>query len=130
MPDDFVGWWRKSVKCLRPLESAHMETCQPAVDSLHRRRVPAAIELWGRLANLCKLVGDDAQLRLLTVWLRLVMIAYYVGNFKFLNVLPDPNPVERSQVKGALIEYIQGLRENYLPELKDRLKFYALVQQQ
>ena len=90
---------------------------------MQRSRVPAAILLWQQLRDWCRPGFEECR----RVWLHLVTIGYYVGNFAFLKVLLHPDPAERCEVKGALLQFVHKEIDTDLPKLKERLQFYALT---
>lgn len=121
-------WWRDGSQPMSDQEMVYMRTCQPAMDSSQRSRGPKLCELYSEMRQWCRIETSDQHLRLLVVWIHFVQIGYFMGRLEFLHeVLLNPPNFERSQVKTAVVAYIQGSSESYLPELVDRLQFYALT---
>ena len=119
-----VNWWRSGAKKLREREEKYMVTCQPALDSSQRSRIPAVLKLYDDLLEIAgvRFVDD----RLLHVWVHLMQIGYCIGRIEFVyEVLLHPHPLERSLVLEAIKGYISGQTDSYLPALLDRLIFYA-----
>ena len=125
---DIIRWWRGGSEHMSDQEIVYMETCQPAMDSSQRRRGPKLCALYTEMQTWCDLQLPEQRLRLLVVWIHFVQIGYFMGRVEFLHeVLLDPADVERSRVKAAVVAYLDGSSETYVPQLLDRLKFYALT---
>eukprot|EP00959_Pyramimonas_sp_CCMP1952_P187113 3912813-Pyramimonas_sp.AAC.1 len=63
---DVLSRWRSGAKQMAPVEAAHMNKCQPAMDARERSRAPSFAEIFRTLRATCH-DGSDADLS----WLRL-----------------------------------------------------------
>ena len=75
--------------------------------------------------------GPEAPLeKILTLWLHLVCIMYFIGRPEFVEaVLLCPPDWEQTGLPGIFEAFLTGRLDNYTPALAARLRTYGLTRQ-
>jgi hypothetical protein len=127
-------WWQSGSNRLTDAEESYMHCCQPAMDSRQRTRVPKLLDLLERLQKNAGVTEKSSAgfHRLITAWLCLVMVAYYIGRPEFITeVLFDIHPLERCNVEEVIVRWVKGGLEQehygFVPYMTAFLKYYVLT---
>ena len=109
------------------MQNWHFGYSVKSLESSQRHRAPFAVAVCTKLQNWSPMASDA---RLLTVWLHLVAIMYYIGSPGFVEeVLLSPPDWEATSCPQVFVKYLNGEIDDCTQGLAERLRAYALSRQ-